>query len=500
MRREAAILRYFVGPRMAAEGARRPAAAAKVGRAVVLRACLERLSPWFASLVVHALLLVVLGLIVLSSPRRASITDLVAMPADRFPDPDAVALATAAAQPEVRSAEPEPAPSSVTVPLMEAIDVDHPGALMRETVANSLMPEAPGRQFRARPGGFAGRSAATRAELAAQRGGTAASEAAVERGLRWLAAHQLKDGSWHFDLRRSPQCRGRCRDHGTIPTTTGATALALLPFLGAGYTHQDGPYHETVRRGLYYLAGRAIRTPRGADLQEGTMYAHGIATIAVTEACAMTDDKSLRDLAQSAVDFIVHAQHPAGGWRYFPQQPGDTTVTAWQLMALKSAQLAGLHVPSTTWHAARRFLDSVQSEDGSQYGYQTRHPRMSTTAIGLLGRMYLGWRHRHPSLRRGIHVLAEHGPSPNDLYFNYYATQVLHHFEGRPWMRWNHAMRDMLVETQADDGHESGSWQFSEAHTRDAGRLYNTAMAIMILEVYYRYMPLYGQEATLTTP
>ncbi len=500
MRRDAAFSRHSNGPSLAEQGSRGPVGSVLGRCAGVLRAGLERLYPWFASLLLHALLLVVLGLIVLSSPRRASITNLIATPADRFPDPVAVPLAPAAVQPQIRSTVEDLAQQTVAAPRIDAIAVDAAGVLMKETAASRAIPEAPGTRVRAQPGGFAGRSAAMRAELVAQRGGTAASEAAVERGLKWLAAHQLKDGSWRFDLRQSPQCRGLCRDHGTLPTTTGATALALLPFLGAGYTHQEGPYHETVSRGLYYLAGRAIVTPRGVDLQEGTMYAHGIATIAITEACAMTGDKALRELAQSAVDFTVHAQHPAGGWRYFPQQPGDTTVTGWQLMALKSAQLAGLHVPSTTWHAASRFLDSVQSEDGSRYGYQTRHPRMSTTAIGLLGRMYLGWRHRHPSLRRGIHVLAEHGPSPNDLYFNYYATQVLHHFEGRPWTRWNHAMRDMLVATQSDDRHEAGSWQFSEPHTRDAGRLYNTAMAIMILEVYYRYLPLYGREATLTAP
>lgn len=493
MRRKAAFVQTSTDPRAGGHVARRPVT-------TVLRGSVQRLSPWFASLLFHALLLVVLGLTVLSSPHRASIPSLIAMPADRFPEPITGPIATAAFGPEIPSVTQQPAHQAATVPLVEPIPIDEPSVSTKQSAANRLIPESLGSQYRAIPGGLAGRSTANRAKLVAQRGGSAASEEAVQRGLRWLAAHQLKDGSWRFDLRQSPQCRGRCRNHGTIPTTTGATGLALLPFLGAGYTHQEGPYKDTVNRGIYYLAGRAIKTSHGIDLQEGTMYAHGIATIAITEACAMTEDKALRELAQSAVDFIVHAQHPAGGWRYFPQQPGDTTVTAWQLMALKSAQLAGLHVPSTTWHAARRFLDSVQSDEGSQYGYQTRRPRMSTTAIGLLGRMYLGWRRRHPALRRGIHMLGEHGPSSNDLYFNYYATQVMHHFEGRPWTRWNHAMRDMLIKTQSDDGHEAGSWQFSEPHTRDAGRLYNTSMAIMILEVYYRYLPLYGQEATLTAP
>jgi len=81
------------------------------------------------------------------------------------------------------------------------------------------------------------------------------------------------------------------------------------------------------------------------------------------------------------------------------------------------------------------------------------------------------------------------------MYFNYYTSQVLHHYQGRFWKRWNPAMRRMLVEHQATEGHETGSWQFSEPHSQQAGRLYNTAMAIMTLEVYYRYLPLYGARA-----
>jgi len=80
------------------------------------------------------------------------------------------------------------------------------------------------------------------------------------------------------------------------------------------------------------------------------------------------------------------------------------------------------------------------------------------------------------------------------MYFNYYASVILHHFGGKDWERWNVRMREYLIETQANKGHESGSWFFAEKHSRQGGRLYTTAMAIMTLEVYYRYMPLYQSE------
>ena len=117
------------------------------------------------------------------------------------------------------------------------------------------------------------------------------------------------------------------------------------------------------------------------------------------------------------------------------------------------------------------------------------------TAVGLLIRMYLGWQQDDPRLQRGVAFLMEEGPSKDDMYFNYYATQVLHHYGGPDWPKWNVPMRDYLIATQATTGHERGSWFFVDQHGVQGGRLYTTAMCTMILEVYYRHMPLYGEDA-----
>jgi hypothetical protein len=343
-------------------------------------------------------------------------------------------------------------------------------------------------------GGLEGRTPEGRARLIGD-GGTEASEAAVEKGLRWLAAHQQRDGSWNFNHQLGP-CKGLCRNPGDVASTTGSTAMALAPFLGAGYTYENPEHGRTVRDGLYYLKNRARVVQEGVDLQEGTMYAQGLAAIVLSEGYAMTGDQSLKYVAQQAVDFIDYAQDKrGGGWRYSPGEPGDMTVTGWQLMALKSAQMAGLDVSQSTVYGVDRFLSSLQSEEGALYGYMDTAPRESTTAIGLLCRMYRGWGRDYPPLAAGVKHLSTWGPSENDMYFNYYATQVLRHWEGPLWEAWNTRMRDYLIETQARYGHEHGSWFFNHPKTNSGGRLYDTAMAIMILEVYYRYMPLYGQGA-----
>ncbi|MEO8493766.1 MAG: prenyltransferase/squalene oxidase repeat-containing protein, partial [Planctomycetota bacterium] len=375
---------------------------------------------------------------------------------------------------------------SPTVAVIET----RPADLFRETSVSELL-EATNTPT---GGGFEGRTQATRARLVAARGGNQASEDAVEQGLAWLAAHQRQDGSWHLNHQVGP-CNGRCPHPGTVGTSTGATALALLPFLGAGYTQQQGKYKDVVEHGLYYLTGRMIETPHGGDLQEGTMYAQGIAAIALCEAFAMTGDEQLKPYAQKAIDFIVRAQHPRGGWRYHPGAPGDTTVTGWQVMALKSARMAGLHVPSHTTELAKEYLNSVQDPGGVFYGYQRPGKETGSTAVATLLRMYLGWQRDDSRLIGGYAFLAGQGPSTTDMYFNYYATQVLHHHGGSDWERWNIRMRDFLIARQAPSGHEQGSWYFVDSHGTAGGRLYTTAVCTMILEVYYRHMPLYGEEA-----
>lgn len=342
---------------------------------------------------------------------------------------------------------------------------------------------------------FASRVGAARAAASAARGGSPASEAAVERGLQWLAAHQAVDGSWQFDL-AGCRCDGACRDPGTIDSSTASTAIALLPFLGAGNTHAGGPYQETVARGVYFLLSRMKATPRGGDLCEGTMYGHGVAALVLAETLGMTKDEFLVQSVRDTVRFIETSQDlHGGGWRYLPGQAGDITVTAWQLAAVKSAALAGVETPSPTIEGVCRFLDRVQTQNGAAYGYRTPSAKPCTSAIGLLCRMYTGWGRDKEPLRRGLTNLAKPGPSPSAIYQNFYLSQALLQFDHPVWPRWNARNRDQIVQQQARFGHETGSWFFAEPDTAPGGRLAHTALAVLTLEVYYRLLPIYGKEA-----
>ena len=357
-----------------------------------------------------------------------------------------------------------------------------------------------------------GRSGDSKERMKKKYGATAASEEAVALALKWIAKHQLPDGGWSLDHRIGPGKFRDSPDPGSLAEArNGATALALLPFLGAGSTHQTGEYKDVVRRGLEFLMKRAKSGGRGGRSISylepgGTMYSHGLVSIVFCEAYGMTRDPELGKFAQASVWYIEYAQDPlGGGWRYEPKQRGDTSAVGWQLMALKSGKITGLDINPRTYQLAEKFLDSVSHSGGAYYGYGdpppiTWKPADARTAVGLLCRMYMGWDKDMPGLVEGMKAISDKGPSTGttaDMYYNYYATQGMKHMGGKDWDSWNKKIRGFLVSSQAKDGNKAGSWHFGDTHTpKKGGRLYSTSLACMTLEVYYRYLPLYGDKAS----
>jgi hypothetical protein len=203
------------------------------------------------------------------------------------------------------------------------------------------------------------------------------------------------------------------------------------------------------------------------------------------------------------INFIVSAQHEGGGWRYSPGQAGDTSVTGWHIMALKSAQMAGLDVPEITMKKAQRYLDSCCAPSDEGYGYVGPGSTPTMTAVGLLCRQYLqSWGPQNIRLIKAIdnHIKPQMGPGGprKHIYLYYYATQVMHHFGGEAWKQWNEPMREFLVNTQDKNpkSPQFGSWPAaSDAHGASGGRLMITSLNLLTLEVYYRHLPLYFREA-----
>lgn len=391
---------------------------------------------------------------------------------------------------------------------------------------------------------------------------TQESEDAVERGLEWLARHQLPDGSWAFDLSeedsngRHSSCRGCSNSFSTSggdlyktglhPSRMAATAIAILPFLGAGYTHTDtNKYQKTVAAGLRYLEYHAVSSSeKGVDFragftQDGAAYIQALVVLACCEAYEMTRDPNLKSIAQGGLKKIEDSQLADGGWRYnspgdlgfHATVSGDVSVLGWQMMALKSGISAGFTVQASVAYRAGNFLDMVTSKDSKTYRYQPesaekKNEMWGTTAVGALTREYLGWEPGNHQLDAVVKQIADWIDDADsiwqkvkkggrasggrngavtyyrddrlvyNLYFSYYAALALHHYGGSVWSDHFGKIRDLLIETQnrssaLNNSCEDGSWLFYDKYMNDGGRLLNTSLAILILETPYRYLPMY---------
>jgi len=343
-------------------------------------------------------------------------------------------------------------------------------------------------------------------------------EETIELGLAWLARHQLSDGSWSL--------QGINDERAALVTDTAATGLALLAFQGAGYNHREHKYADVVNAALQYVLANQkedgdLFVPADDDSNRSVwFYSHSIALLALCEAYGMTQDPALREPVQKAIDFLVESQHPdRGGWRYRPGKDStasDTSVTGWAMMALKSGELANLEVPEGCYDKIRHWLGKSMASTSKMHLYRYnpyapnteeqrhgRRPSKTMTSVGLLMRMYLGWRRDNANLAKGAEYLAENLPSvrgsQRDTYYWYYATQVMFHMGGDYWKAWNGRLHPLLVNSQVKQGAMAGSWDprspEPDRWAPHAGRLYVTAMNLLSLEVYYRHLPLYEDYA-----
>lgn len=342
---------------------------------------------------------------------------------------------------------------------------------------------------------LAGRREGSRQVLLGKYGGNDTTEAAVQRGLAWLAKYQLPDGLWSL--------AGPYSDGAVQENPEAATAMALLAFQGAGNTHLAGRWKTSVKKGWAALLPR--QQPNGDFFREGgfnhRFYTQGQCAIALCELYAMTKDPEIREPAERAVRYLVASQSAEGGWRYHPNTESDLSVTSWVAMALQSAKMAEIPVPQAAFDRIGKFLDKIALEGGRRYPYQAQEQAtLPMTAAGMLCRQYLGWPQTDERLKDAClwftkkdNVISYKVKEP-DVYYWYNATQVCHHMEGETWTRWNRAMVAEIPARQvkAAGDREAGSWDPSrDKWGQHGGRLYVTCLSIYMLEVYYRHLPLY---------
>jgi hypothetical protein len=358
------------------------------------------------------------------------------------------------------------------------------------------------------------RASGAREKIAIEMGANEESERAVETSLQWLANHQHPRGYWEpieSTLGREPDPNVKFsnpqeRERSGFNAHTGLTALAVLAFLGKGYTLEDNLFSDSVDRALRWLIAQQDSQGflGGQANPYARMYCHGMATIALGEAYAMTKDPLLREPLREplvrAVQYIVDSQSADGGWRYFKGKQGDMSMFGWQLMALKSAKMAGVTVPPAAMNRAIDYLishgDDLKNRRLSQYGglaaYRTdERPKPSMTAESLFCKQMLGIKRTNRASAEAVEYLLKNLPqhSKQDLYYWYYGTLAMFQRGGDPWVRWNQALRDNLVADQRTDGEFAGSWNPRFPWGDYGGRVFSTALSTLCLEVYYRFLP-----------
>ena len=339
------------------------------------------------------------------------------------------------------------------------------------------------------PGAMGGRMGGQARSMAGMRTGQKdKSEKAVMQALKWLKEHQKDDGSWSDEHK------------------PGMTGLAILCFLGHGELPESPEFGPTIKKALDWMLARGTEFQGRMSLTQGgfgsqpAVYEHAILTYAMGEYYSMTKDERYTELLKQAVGYIVEGQNPLGGWdyQYKKGQRNDLSVAGWQIQALKAAHLTGLGIPGVddALDKSMGFIKKWQGNEGG-FGYVGPENKLSLTGVGVLCTYF--WREsKDRTVKEGIDFLLgkaevkyKGGKAPADLYGWYYDTQACLMFGGSAWAKWNKMFQDEIVDNQSPDG----SWPpTAGGHLQPkpdgAGPYYRTTLCCLMLEVFYRYMPI----------
>jgi hypothetical protein len=219
------------------------------------------------------------------------------------------------------------------------------------------------------------------------------------------------------------------------------------------------------------------------------MYGHGYATLFLAEVYGMAGDRDIKPALSQAVALIVRCQKSDGGWRYTPDNRGnsDISVTVVQLMALRAARNGGIAVDAAVIDRALDFIRrSVCPDGGFSYTLDQKQSGFARTAAGVTS-LFVGGAYDAPEIAGGLQYLESFRDREEFVqyyfYGHYYAAQAMHQAGGERWQRWFDWIRAALLAGQAEDG----SWT-EQGH---GGPVFATAMAAMILEIPYRYLPIF---------
>lgn len=303
---------------------------------------------------------------------------------------------------------------------------------------------------------------------------------AIERGLRYLAGRQLMRG----------------KDRGAFGTSgySGSVAvcgLAGLAFLSDGSTPGAGRYGKNLDLCVDFITRHTSSSgyiARGSNAV-GNMYGHGFATLFLSQAYGMSKNQMTGDKLRAAVGLIVSAQDGSGGWRYQPRpNDADLSVTVCQIMALRGARDAGIHVPDSVRDKCIDYVKKSQNKDG---GFRYTRTSGSSGSVALTGAgcvsLYSAGIYEDEALEKGLKYILKGKSKVHSHYFfytHYYAVQAFWHAGGKRWESWYEGIRDTLLGKQ---NKSNGAWSSNYSEE------YGTAMALIILQMPRDIVPVFAR-------
>src|SRR5262245_40454677 len=296
---------------------------------------------------------------------------------------------------------------------------------------------------------------------------------ATARALVWLAKQQNSDGSW---------------SEARYPHNPAITAFATLAFLSQGHVPDQGDYGKELAKAQRFLLSCSRDDGYLVGTRGGNMYAHAMAALALAELWGVTQDKKIKPVLKKAIDLIVSAQANEGGWRYSPRPSGsDISVTIMQVMALRGAKNAGIHVKDEVMKKAIDYIKSCYDPGSGGFTYQPRNraPGFARTAAGVCV-LYLTGEHKSKEIAPAVKYLKDNFDAHQHFWYgHYYASHAMHQVGGKDWKEWYEKVVETFLPLQRDEGHWSGKDRNS------AGPVYDTSIAVLALSVPMNYLPIF---------
>ncbi len=310
----------------------------------------------------------------------------------------------------------------------------------------------------------------------------------TDRGLRYLANTQTEAGDW------SGTSKG-----------PGITGICVMALMASGEDPDFGPYAVHIRKAVRHII--AQQDPNtgyiaGGTTGHGSMYQHGFALLALSEAYGAVSERLLwersdtpphrRRTLSAALELAVRCtltaqkQNPWGAWRYSPQaQDADTTVAGTVLMGLLGARNAGIEIPNEAVDRAVSFFQTSTMRDGSVAYQMGRGHGGSMTRTSIAALIYAIAKRKdipeYKAVSEYIKRRIDHSREGHLFYNLYYMAQALFQSDFEAWQAWNRKTIEWLQKRQAADGSFSSSY----------GRAYGTGMAILAVALNYRLLPIY---------